>query len=67
MPDNKVNLPNTSFPMRGNLPQREPELINFWSDIKLYNKIRSKRKGGISLFSTMAHLTQMEIFTLELH
>ncbi len=45
MPDNKVNLPNTSFPMRGNLPQREPELINFWSDIKLYNKIRSKRKG----------------------
>ena len=45
MPDNKVNLPNTSFPMRGNLPQREPELINFWLDIKLYNKIRSKRKG----------------------
>ena len=45
MQDNKVNLPNTSFPMRGNLPQREPELINFWSDIKLYNKIRSKRKG----------------------
>ena len=45
MQDNKVNLPKTSFPMRGNLPQREPELINFWSDIKLYKKIRSKRKG----------------------
>ncbi len=45
MSDIKVNLPKTNFPMRGNLPQREPELINFWSEIKLYNKIRSKRKG----------------------
>ena len=45
MQDNKVNLPKTSFPMRGNLPQREPELINFWSGIELYKKIRSKRKG----------------------
>ena len=45
MQDNKVNLPKTSFPMRGNLPQREPELISFWSSIKLYKKIRSKRKG----------------------
>ena len=43
MQDNKVNLPKTNFPMRGNLPQREPELINYWSSIKLYNKIRSKR------------------------
>ena len=31
--------------MRGNLPQREPELINFWSDINLYDQIRAKRKG----------------------
>ena len=45
MPNNKVNLPKTNFPMRGNLPQREPELINFWSDINLYDKIRSKREG----------------------
>ena len=45
MPDNKVNLPKTNFPMRGNLPQREPELINFWSDINLYDQIRAKRKG----------------------
>ena len=45
MPDNKVNLPKTNFPMRGNLPQREPELINFWSNINLYDQIRAKRKG----------------------
>ena len=45
MSNNKVNLPKTNFPMRGNLPQREPELINFWSDINLYDKIRSKREG----------------------
>jgi isoleucyl-tRNA synthetase len=45
MSNNKVNLPKTNFPMRGNLPQREPELINFWSDINLYDKIRTKREG----------------------
>ena len=43
MQDNKVNLPKTSFPMRGNLPQREPELISFWSSIKLYKKITKLR------------------------
>ena len=45
MQDNKVNLPKTNFPMRGNLPQREPELIDYWSSIELYNKIRLKRDG----------------------
>ena len=40
-----VNLPKTNFPMRGNLPQKEPETIKFWNEIDLYNKIRSKRSG----------------------
>ena len=25
-----LNLPETDFPMRGNLPQREPEILEFW-------------------------------------
>ena len=45
MSDSKVNLPKTNFPMRGNLPQKEPEIIKFWSDIGLYEKIRSSRAG----------------------
>ena len=45
MSETKVNLPKTSFPMRGNLPQKEPETINFWNKIELYKKIRAKRLG----------------------
>ncbi|MCI5053630.1 MAG: isoleucine--tRNA ligase [Pelagibacteraceae bacterium] len=45
MSETKVNLPKTNFPMRGNLPQKEPETINFWNKIELYNKIRAKRSG----------------------
>jgi len=39
---NTVNLPRTSFPMRGNLPQREPEILKFWDEINLYDKIQHK-------------------------
>ena len=37
-----VNLPQTDFPMRGNLPQREPETLKYWEDIDLYNKLKEK-------------------------
>ena len=45
MSESSVNLPKTNFPMRGNLPQKEPETIKFWNEIDLYKKIRSKRSG----------------------
>ena len=40
-----LNLPKTSFPMRGNLPNREPEIQKWWEEIDLYQKVREKRKG----------------------
>ncbi len=40
-----VNLPHTDFPMRGNLPQREPETLKYWEDIDLYNKLKERNKG----------------------
>ena len=45
MQDSKVNLPKTDFAMRGNLPQKEPEWIEYWQNINLYKKIREKRQG----------------------
>ena len=39
-----LNLPSTKFPMKANLPQREPEILKFWDEIGLYKKIRSKNK-----------------------
>ena len=33
-------LPQTEFPMRAGLPQREPELLARWARIDLYGKLR---------------------------
>lgn len=40
-----VNLPKTDFPMKANLPQREPEFIKKWDETGLYEKMRKKNKG----------------------
>ena len=39
-----LNLPSSKFPMKANLPQREPDTLKFWDDIKLYKKIRDKNR-----------------------
>ena len=46
-PDYKetLNLPKTSFPMKANLVNREPEKIEFWNKIDLYALMQEKRKG----------------------
>jgi isoleucyl-tRNA synthetase len=36
---NTLNLPETEFPMRGNLPKREPEILNRWQQADLYAQI----------------------------
>ena len=41
-----LHLPQTDFPMRGNLPQREPEFLKFWQDLDLYHKRLEKRNGA---------------------
>ena len=40
-----LNLPATDFPMKGNLPQREPQQLTQWQSMDLYGKIRKARKG----------------------
>ncbi len=40
-----VFLPQTEFPMRAGLPQKEPEIVQKWSDIDLYAKMREASKG----------------------
>jgi isoleucyl-tRNA synthetase len=40
-----LNLPNTAFPMKGNLAQREPERLKTWNEADLYNKIRQEFAG----------------------
>lgn len=38
-------LPQTEFPMRAGLPQREPEILKRWYEIGLYEKLRQAAKG----------------------
>ena len=40
-----LNLPNTSFSMRANLPQREPETIKYWDSIDLYGMMQKAGEG----------------------
>ena len=40
-----LNLPQTDFPMKANLAQREPEMLKKWEDMNIYKKIRQMAKG----------------------
>ena len=40
-----LNLPNTTFPMKANLAQREPHILKKWQQNKVYESIRAARKG----------------------
>ncbi len=44
MSEIKINLPATSFPMKANLPTKEPEILKFWEQINLYEELRSNSK-----------------------
>jgi isoleucyl-tRNA synthetase len=43
-----LNLPKTSFSMKAELSQKEPELIKKWEEMKLYHKIQKKREKSPS-------------------
>jgi isoleucyl-tRNA synthetase len=40
-----LNLPKTDFPMKANLPQREPDLLAWWDDMGLYGRIQEAGHG----------------------
>jgi isoleucyl-tRNA synthetase len=41
-----LNLPKTDFPMKGDLPKREPETLRAWQEERLYWKIQEKNKSS---------------------
>src|SRR5512138_3128159 len=40
-----LNLPDTKFPMRGDLSKREPQMLAQWLAQQRYQKIRAAKKG----------------------
>ncbi|MGB4592692.1 MAG: isoleucine--tRNA ligase [Coriobacteriia bacterium] len=43
---NTMNLPQTDFPMRANLAQREPEWLKFWSEMDINTRVLEANEGG---------------------
>ena len=41
-----LNLPDTPFPMRGDLPKREPGWVKDWEEKGIYQKLRLARSGA---------------------
>ena len=41
-----LNLPDTPFPMRGDLPKREPGWVKEWEDQGIYKRLRDARRGA---------------------
>jgi isoleucyl-tRNA synthetase len=39
-----LNLPRTDFPMKANLPAREPETLSFWEEAGIYGKMVEKNR-----------------------
>jgi isoleucyl-tRNA synthetase len=40
-----INLPKTAFPMKANLPQNEPKMLERWQQMGIYERIRDARNG----------------------
>ncbi|NBI29438.1 isoleucine--tRNA ligase [Chengkuizengella marina] len=40
-----LNLPQTDFPMRGNLPKAEPSIQKWWDEINIYEKVQKHQEG----------------------
>ena len=45
MSNSQINLPKTAFSMKANLPVREPEILEYWKKINLYQELRRSSKG----------------------
>jgi isoleucyl-tRNA synthetase len=41
-----LNLPDTQFPMRGDLAKREPQMLKHWQERRFYERIRAARRGA---------------------
>jgi len=40
-----INLPQTAFPMKADLARREPEVLKFWEEQRIYQRIREVARG----------------------
>jgi len=44
--DHTINLMQTEFPMRANLPEREPEILKLWDELDIYRRVQEQNQGN---------------------
>ena len=44
-----VFLPKTDFPMRANLPEREPKILSRWQEMTLFQRLRKRVEGAAEI------------------
>ena len=60
-----LNMMDTPFPMRGDLPKREPAWAKQWNEEGLYKKLRVARQGAPLFVSvSYTHLTLPTIYSV---
>ena len=60
-----LQITKTDFPMRGNLPQREPEIQRWWDELDIYSQVQARTKGRPKYVLHDGHLMPMAIFMLD--
>ena len=48
-------MPKTKFPMRGNLPNKEPEFLKRWEEMDLYRKVLEKNKSIAIVYAKLIY------------
>ena len=63
-----LNLPKTSFPMKANLAQNEPQTLKKWTQENLYQQLLESKETVLKAsVSMMAHPMPMGIFILVIY
>ena len=61
MSKENINLPKTSFSMKANLPNKEPEILKIWEKLNLYknleNLVREKKNSFYMMVLHMQMVT----------
>ena len=63
MSKDNLHLPKTTFSMKANLSQKEPEILKKWETDKFLKKLEKIQKEKRNLYFTMDLPMQMELFT----
>ncbi|GIR42547.1 MAG: hypothetical protein CM15mP53_04630 [Ectothiorhodospiraceae bacterium] len=57
-----LNLPKTDFPMKANLPNREPDILKSWAQHSIFQKTLDQSKIK-NIYFMMDHHMPMAIYT----